>query len=316
MKKSKPHLFETVFHRLLPFDHMTLIYCWTIVILIVGFARPIGDFVTVLLFHLGVIALVILLVKYAHLRTGRPIVFIRLLYPVILMALFYSTSGKLVHLFFPEFLDYQVVALEKQIFGVSPTIWLDGNLNVYVTEILSASYFSYYFMIPGLSLLLFFSRRDRETKRFVTASCVTFFISYLIFIAYPIEGPRHYLAADYQNVITGPIFRPLVDMIINNAAFHGGAMPSSHIAEALVVMFFAIRNYGRKAWFLILIVSGLALGTVWGRFHYIADVIVGIAIGCLATWLTLIFYAVEKESARERRRANTTIKDIYASNDI
>ena len=316
MKKTKPHLFETILHRLLPFDHLTIIYCWIIIILTVGFARPIGDFVPVLLFHLGVIALVMLLVQYAHGLSNRPIMFLRLLYPVILMTFFYSTSGELVHIFFPGFLDYQIVSLEKHIFSVSPTIWLDGHLNVFVTEILSASYFSYYFLIPGMALFLFFGRRDRETKRFVTASCATFFVSYLIFIAYPVEGPRHFLAAEYQNAITGPVFRPLVDMVINNAAFHGGAMPSSHIAEALVVMFFAIRNYGRKAWFLVPIVTGLALGTVWGRFHYLTDVMVGIVLGCLTTWLTLMFYTIEKESARERQRSDTTIKDVYAANDI
>ena len=71
-------------------------------------------------------------------------------------------------------------------------------------------------------------------------------------------------------------------------------MPSSHVAEALIVLLFAIRNYGRRAYFLIPIVIGLAMGTVYGRFHYISDVAVGTAIAFVIYWLTLNFYPTRK----------------------
>ena len=295
MLKNKKSRFERFSERLIPYDHMVLIYCWLIIVLTLNFARPIKDFSIVLLFHGGVIVLVTLLAIFAYKKTNRIIVFFRLLYPVLLMTFFYTTSGKLVHIIFPEFLDGQIIALEKSILGVNPTLWLDGHLNVVITEILSASYFSYYFLIPGLALFLFFGKRDAEIKRFLTATCGTFFVSYLMFIFYPVEGPRHVFAATYQNAITGPLFRPMVDFVIGNAAFRGGAMPSSHCAEALVVAFFAIKYYGKKAWFLIPVVAGLSLGTVYGRFHYLSDVVVGIAIGIIMIWLTLYFYPHKKD---------------------
>jgi len=313
LKKTKKNLFERFASKLVPYDHMVLVYCWFIIVLTVNFARPIADYTIVLAFHTGVIVLVCLLAIFTHNKQSRPLVFIRLLYPVILMTFFYTTSGMLVHIFFPDFLDYQVINFERAIFGVSPTVWWDNHLNVVVTEIMSAGYFSYYFLIIGLSLFLFLGRKDTEIKRFMTATCATFFISYLIFIFYPVEGPRHVFADTYQNTITGPFFRQLVDLVINNGAFRGGAMPSSHCAEALIVTFFGIKYYGRKAWFLTIILLVLSVSTVYGRFHYVTDVVVGYLIGITTIWLTMYFYPHKKEKEQAQAAKDLNIGDRYAS---
>ncbi|MEZ5358377.1 MAG: phosphatase PAP2 family protein [Candidatus Zixiibacteriota bacterium] len=312
-KKDKKGLFERFAERLLPYDHMALIYCWIIIVLTFNFARPIEDFYVVLAFHFGVIALVCLLAIFLNDKTNRFAVFLRLLYPVILMTFFYTTVGKLVHIVYPDFLDYQVINLERAVFGVSPTVWWDQHLNVIVTEIMSAGYFSYYFLIIGLSLVLIFNKRDAEIKRFMTATCATFFISYLIFIFYPVEGPRHVFVDTYQNAITGPFFRQLVDYVISNGAFRGGAMPSSHCGEALVVTYFAIKVYGRRAWFLAVILAILSISTVYGRFHYVSDVVVGYIIGIAAIWLTLYFYPLKKDRDKAEAAEALKMSDRYAS---
>lgn len=314
--KDKPHLFELFFMRLLPFDHLVFIYCWIIVILTVNFARPLGHYADVMLFHLAVIVLVIILAQYARSQESRVVVFVRLLYPVIVMTFFYQYSGKLVMTVTPQFFDGDITAMEKAILGINPTLWLDGHLNIVVTEILSAGYFSYYFLIPGLALVLFFTRRDREIRRFMTATCVTFFVSYLAFILYPVAGPRFHFFVQYQNEITGFLFRPLVQIVIDNAAYHGGAMPSSHVAEAIIVMLFAIRNFRRKAYFLIIVVLGLALGTIYGRFHYVSDVIIGTVMAFIIYWLTLKFYPTRKDFSKKWQLSDIDQKRKYVSDSV
>lgn len=294
---------------------MMIIYCWIIIILIINFARPIENYRNVLLFHGGIIALVILLVSLARYQ-NRLVTFARLLYPVILMTFLYQNSGKLVHLFSSEYFDNHIVAVEKALFGGDISLWLDGVSNPWLTELFSATYFSYYFMIPGLALFLFFNRKDNELRRFMTATCAVFFLSYLIFILLPVECPRYHFATLYKNNLTGPVLRPLVDMVIGQAAFRGGAMPSSHVAEALVVMYFAIRAYGRRAYFMIAAVIGLALGTIYGRFHYISDVIAGGILGFIVIWLTLVFYSKEKDMMQEQILSNSDMKRDYVSNHI
>jgi membrane-associated phospholipid phosphatase len=284
---------------MLPFDHLTVLFCWTIIILTVNFGRPLSRYVDILTVYAAAIVAVFLLVRFVS-PSGNPVArFLRLLYPVIMMLFFYQTCAKMVHFFFPGFFDHQVVALESILFGGDLSLWLDGRSSVAATEILSAGYFSYYFLIPGLAIVLFFHGRTGDIKRFMTATCLTFFVSYLTFIVYPMEGPRFYFANLYGTDLVGPVFRPLVDMVIERGAIRGGAMPSSHVAEALVVMIFALRAYGRKASFLVPVVAALAVGTVYGRFHYITDVVIGAAVGSLAAWAAIQWYPPERDTASD-----------------
>jgi membrane-associated phospholipid phosphatase len=316
MPNNKFGLIERIARRMLPFDHLTIAYCWIIIILTLNFARPIGDYYTLLAYHMGAIILILILAQFGRSRTSRITIFFRLFYPLLLMTFFYRFSGDLVNIVVNHVFDSQVTGMEKSIIGVNLTLWLDNHLNTFMTELMSAAYFSYYLMIPGLAFVLFFDRRDREIKLFVTATCATFFISYLMFILYPVIGPRFHFAELYQNDLTGPFFRKTVNYIIDNAAFRGGAMPSSHVAEAFVVMVFAIRSYRRKAYFMIPVVIGLALGTVYGRFHYLTDVFAGILIGIIGVWMSLKYYRDEKEAEGNREVSVHKDKRVYVSNSI
>ena len=293
--REKPRLSEKFAGRLYPFDHLVLVYCWATIVLTVILGRPIEPYWPVILFHAAAIALVILMALIGPGHDYRAIAFFRLLYPVILMTFFYLAAGKLVHLVFPEFFDHRVTAMESGFLGIDPTLWLDQHLHVVITEFFSAAYCSYYFLVPGLALVLFFGRRDAEIVQFMTAVCAAFFVSYMIFIFYPLEGPRYFFAAQYQNPISGPFFYPLVVFVIDNIAFHGGAMPSSHCAVALVVALTAIRNYGKRAWFLLFIVGALSAATVYGRYHYLSDVVVGLGLGAASYLLTSYFFAHQTE---------------------
>ena len=93
-------------------------------------------------------------------------------------------------------------------------------------------------------------------------------------------------------------------------------MPSSHVAEALVVMLCAIRWYGRKAYFLVAVVAALALGTIYGRFHYVTDVVIGVVIGATAYWLVLAFYPLTAGSDRQPDITDEEIAREYVSDNI
>ena len=71
-------------------------------------------------------------------------------------------------------------------------------------------------------------------------------------------------------------------------------MPSSHVAEAVVIMVYALRAYGKRAVFLIPIVIFLAAGTVYGRFHYLTDVIMGISLAIITLTIAMMLYPNKK----------------------
>ncbi|MEW5995933.1 MAG: phosphatase PAP2 family protein, partial [Candidatus Zixiibacteriota bacterium] len=211
---------------------------------------------------------------------------------VLLFTFFYRMTGGLMFLLFDRFYDAQLTSFERSVLGFNPTLYIDHHLlSVWVNELFSFSYVSYYFMIPVFVLALFIKRRDRIIRSFLATACLTFFVSYLLFFLYPIEGPRWHFAGQYLNPINGPVFKKLTDFVIDNAAVRGGCMPSSHFGVALVILMYCYRYFKRSGRLLLPLVSGLGIGTVWGRFHYISDVIVGGLIGYVVTLLVWKHYS-------------------------
>ncbi len=269
--------------RFFPFDKIIIGYCLLMIMLILIFGRPLITYVDELTTFAvsGAIALAIPLVLED--TRSRMTAFFRLMYAAILFGVFYRTTGGMMFLVFDRFFDYQLVVLETAMYGMEPTRYIDQNLLAPImNEIFSFCYFCYYLMIPAF-LMALFAKKDYEIiKRYLTAAALTYTVSFLLFFLYPVEGPRWHFEGLYLNNIDGYLFRQLVELVIANGAVRGGCMPSSHIAIALVIMMFCFKHYRRWGWVLLPINIGLAIGTFWGRFHYITDVYVGIAIGLAA----------------------------------
>jgi membrane-associated phospholipid phosphatase len=177
------------------------------------------------------------------------------------------------------------------ILGVNPTLYIDQHLmSVWITEIVMFCYFVYYFLILGFTFVVFVRGHYRVLRETLTAICLTFFVSYPLFFLYPVEGPRWHFADSFVNDVQGPVFRQLVELIIENGAVRGGCVPSTHVAVALVILFACFRYYRRMAWILLPINIGLAVGTVWGRFHYVSDVVIGALIGTTCVLLVWKYY--------------------------
>ncbi len=294
------------------FDWLVIGYCSLMLPAILILGRPLAEYTDELIFYSAMAVIAFLIMRFVDASQSRWHAVLRLLYPAAMFTFFYRATGGLMFLLTDQFLDWQVVTFEKMLLGANPTLYFDAHLlNVWTNEILSFCYFSYYPMLPVFLIVAFTKRHYRVIKEFSAAACLTFFISYLLFSLYPVEGPRWHFADMYANSIEGPIFRPLVEMVINRGAVHGGAMPSSHTGIALVIMLFCFRYYRRAGWVLLPVVTGLALGTVWGRFHYASDVIVGAAIGISSLGLVWKYYETSSpERSRKEKHRELSRQDV------
>lgn len=274
--------------RWYPFDKIVITYCTLMLTLLVTMGRPLGEHMGESIFYAVAMLLTILIVRF--LDASRPGLkrLLRLLYPAIMFTFFYRATGGTMFLLFDQFLDWQLTAWELSVFGVNPTIFIDKHL-LYpaLNELFSLAYFLYYPMLPAF-LLYVYKREDWQILRSaVTTFCAVFFCSYLMFMLYPLEGPRWFLASMYQNEVTSPVSRHLAQIVIQNAAVHGGCMPSSHFAVALAIGMYVFRFYRKYHWPVMALVLTLGIGTVWGRYHYISDVFVG---GLLGAGVTLLVW--------------------------
>lgn len=250
------------------------------------------------------------IVKFLSFPERKLTIFFRHWYPIFICTFLYEETRHLIHLIFPGFFDSWINRLELTILGNYPTIFLEKFSFPILNEYFLMAYFSYYFILPVLGIALYFRGKLKEFDSLVFASAIAFYISYLGFIFFPVEGPRCALVSLHQTPIKGFIFVPLTQWVIKVAGLHGGCMPSSHVAVTMVVFVFAYKYTRRLFYFLGPLILSLFVGTVWGRFHYLSDVIAGILVGLLSLYLAK---RIEKD---RKRKEQYTIQEKDFSLDL
>jgi membrane-associated phospholipid phosphatase len=195
-------------------------------------------------------------------------------------------------MFVDKYLDPAFIALEELIFGFQPAIvFMNAFPHPLVSEFFYMSYFSYYVMIAGVGLALYFRRRE-EFWHYLAVLSFVFYGCFLAFIFLPVAGPPAFFMEipkylDQQklpyyplefplSVASGPFFN-LMGILYSAFETGGGAFPSSHVAAALCVLFFSWRYLPRVRYLILAATLALSFATVYCRYHYAVDVFAGAA---------------------------------------
>lgn len=279
-----------------PVDRVMFVYLLYIPVLVALFGRPLADFTHIFVGNALVGLFVWLLARYATPGRAKILDFVRAVYPAVLFGYFYNQTGSLMRLFHTEFFDSWFTNWEVQMYGFNASLWIEHNVlgadwAIWLTEPLSLAYFSYYLMFPVMLIALLAKKRNDLVGEYMTASAIVFFVSYNLFWFFPLEGPRWHFAELYQQSVDGPFFREMVNYVIANGAVRGGCMPSTHTGVALVTLMFLWRDYRTAFWISLPFGIGIALGAVYGRFHYPTDIVVGALIAAPLTVFTMRNYA-------------------------
>ena len=220
--------------------------------------------------------------------TPRPVQFLRDWYPLSTIALFYFEMGKLTQMVFQRFFDEAVIRWEKRIFKGMPSLELSDRFpSIILSEILHLCYFSYYVIAVFLAAWLYFSGRLGPFQETVFAETLTFNLSLLCYPFLPATGPR-YLFEKIQGPLSKGFFFRLTHSIVSRGSSKGTAFPSSHVSLSVIVLLYALR-FDNIAFFILLpMCLGLTVSTVYGRFHYAIDALVGAVLGVIIFFLTTV----------------------------
>lgn len=294
-------------------DYATQLYLGVVALLILGFHNvTVPEWPYLVVAHLVAMGLIHALIRH-HARgtASRGLDFLRHLYPIILYTGFYRETGALNLMFFGDYLDPALIRLEQRLFGSQPCIeFMDRFPYPWLSELLYASYFSYYIMIVGVGLALF-ARNRAQLFHYVSVVSFVFYLCYLTYIFLPVMGPRVFfreiegyalpaeanpfpVTPTYPDAVQAGPFRQLMAFIYRNFEAPGAAFPSSHVAIALTTVFFSFR-YLRPIRFVHLTVAILlCISTVYCRYHYVVDVVAGVATALalvpLGDWLYRRFH--------------------------
>ena len=207
--------------------------------------------------------------------------FLRASYPVLITPLLYAELATLNRFLTENFFDQVVQDWDAKILGGQPSMGLSSALPwMPLSEVLHLGYFAYYFIIPVALIGVYCTKGFAALHRTAFAVALAFLVSYLIFMIFPVAGPR-YEFARIEGPISEGMFFGLVHTILENGSSKGTAFPSSHIAASLAAILVAGREDARWFWLLVVPEVVLALGTVYGRFHYAVDALAGFALALL-----------------------------------
>lgn len=209
--------------------------------------------------------------------------------PILFIVSIYESLGNLIQYLQPD-IDHALIQIDFFIFGVHPTLWMEQWIVSWFTDIMSLAYLSYYFIPVVFAVVLYLKGRMVEFERSIFVLAFGYYISFIGYILFPAIGPRYAMAHLYSIPLEGSFITDFVRDTLN-ALEHNkrDVMPSGHTQIVLMVLFMAYR-YEKVLFYVFLpIICGLILSTVYLRYHYIIDLMVGmaLAIGCVIIGPTL-----------------------------
>ncbi len=205
-------------------------------------------------------------------------------YPMFLLVLAYREMGWLAPAGHTYKLERGWVVWDRFVLndlGVKGAIEFFGPI---LPGLLEISYTLVYAM-PFLALGAIYAggRRD-SADRFLFPFSVAVLSAYALFPLFPSEPPRTvFPGEDFPSYVT--VFRRFNWSMLGNYGIHTSVFPSAHVSGAFSAAF-ALRVVlpgNRWAWggMLALAVS-IATATVYGRYHYLADAMAGLALAFAA----------------------------------
>ena len=149
-----------------------------------------------------------------------------------------------------------------------------------ISEVLHAGYLSFYAIIY-LPVVILFARGDRAKFGRAVAGLTTIFaVTYVVFVLFPVQGPRYLWPA--PTAIPNGLFRALTLRVLEGGSSRGTAFPSAHVAVATMQSLFALQWHRPFGVLLSVLTVLLTFGAVFGGYHYAVDVLAGAVVGLTA----------------------------------
>ena len=275
--------------NLLPSDWITILYLAVSSALMLIFHRNLARWYIYLSIHIAAV-LGILSLHFVTSPLPPLLQFVRDWYALGTILIFYWGVKPLTQMVFQGTFDDWIVRWENRLFNGQPSTYLSARFpSVALSEYLHLCYLSYYFIPVSLPVMLYFRGKGEAFFETLFAELFTFNICLIWYIFMPVAGPRYFEEKIKEPLSNAPLCK-LTHAILSRASTKGTAFPSSHSAVAIVVLLCAARYDLVSFVILFPFCTGLVVGTVYGRFHYALDAVVGVLLGVLMFGLYPIVY--------------------------
>ncbi|MFI5182154.1 MAG: phosphatase PAP2 family protein [Thermoanaerobaculia bacterium] len=225
-------------------------------------------------------------VSYARRRwpgAPRPVVVALDFHIVVPILVIFDNLGPLIRAVHPVDRDGWLVAADRLLLGTDAGTFLQPITSPLLGDLLTVFYALFFFHPLVLAALVYaddlreLGRPGPRFARFGFLVVLTFYVSYSGYFAVPAEGPRYALTFSTP-VVRGAVGQTIDDALAGAESNKRDVFPSGHTMVVTVVLVEAAR---RSRWtflgFLLFAVP-LYVATVYGRYHYLVDVLAGFAL--------------------------------------
>ena len=217
------------------------------------------------------------------LRFPRSFEFIADWYVLALVPLLYTELAALnAAVWNGRFFEDLIIGWEQAVFGGQPSRELAVRFpSIVLSEILHGAYLSYYLIIYAPFVILYAQRRRQAHRASAFAVMLSFFVHYLFFIYFPVQGPRYLYPAPAGALAEGSAYQ-LTHRLLEAGSSRGAAFPSSHVGVSIAQTLMVFRFLPPLGAPVLLATIALAVGAVYGGFHYAIDATAGFLLGTAA----------------------------------
>ncbi|MCU0454549.1 MAG: phosphatase PAP2 family protein [Bacteroidetes bacterium] len=194
--------------------------------------------------------------------------------------------------------DQVFIAIDRWMFGTDPTVWMYQFAHPVLTEVLQTAYFSYYllFIIVGVQIYRRYPVREFDHAAFLIV--FGFYLSYLGYFLMPAIGPRftlhdfHTLNTELPGLLNTEWMRDFINAGESLPKGHPDpasvvqrdVFPSGHTQMTLLCVLLAFRYNLPAKWIVAVLATFLIVATVYLRYHYVVDLLGGVAFFAFTVW--------------------------------
>jgi membrane-associated phospholipid phosphatase len=261
------------------FEWVTFIYlAWLVGILAVCH-RNIPHDARYLAVQIAIGGGILWLARAASRSSNAALCFARHWYPLPLYIFFFEELQGLVHAIFPGWFDRWFIAFDYNIAGVHPSVWLARFASPALNDFMQFAYMTYFLYLFALPAILYVRRERMAFWTVMVSTAIAHYSVYVISILLPVESPHFSLAGVNTNALAGGYCTTMIELIERFGRVHGAAFPSAHVAGSMVAILASWRYRRWLFWVCLPFFASMCVATVYGRYHYVADVLAGLAVG-------------------------------------
>jgi len=165
---------------------------------------------------------------------------------------------------------------DTYLFGTPPSLLLEPFIRPVFTEVLIIAYSSFYLWPFLLAVFVYFRGNQRNFEFVELVMLMSFLTNYVFYMLFPACGPRYYMFDAYTVPLRGIwLGDKLIDAFFQVPMIFD-CFPSGHTAVSLLTVILAYRYHRLYFWCILPVTAGIIFATIYGRFHYVIDVLLAV----------------------------------------